>query len=82
MSSFLVIKKNLELSAGTGARMLVGKQNRAIPAPPSPLLYDSEIEYIESTGTQWIDTEVDCGSLNFSLEYKTDYKGIFWGWVH
>ena len=31
MSSFLVIKKNLELSAGSSARMLVGKQNRTIP---------------------------------------------------
>ena len=58
MSSFLVIKKNLELSAGSGARMLVGKQNRAIPAPLSPLPYDSEIEYLESTGTQWIDTGI------------------------
>lgn len=58
MSSFLVIKKNLELSAGTGTRMLVGKQNRAIPAPPSPLPYDSEVEFIESTGTQWIDTGI------------------------
>ena len=50
MSSFLVIKKNLELSAGSGARMLVGKQNHAIPAPHSPLPYDSEIEYIENDG--------------------------------
>ena len=44
MSSFLVIKKNLDLSAETGARMLIGKQNRAIP------------EYILSEGNSIVTT--------------------------
>lgn len=40
-----------------------------------------QIEYLESTGTQWINTEADCGSLNFQIELNVQNM-IQTGWVH
>ena len=61
MSSFLAIRKTVELSSDNNSHMFVGRQCRSIPQPPSPIPtkpYDAEVEYLESTGTQWIDTGI------------------------
>lgn len=34
-----------------------------------PLPYDAELEYLESTGTQWIDTGIDTTTIS---KYVTD----------
>lgn len=39
-------------------KLYVGSERRMIVAT-EPLLYDAEVEYLESTGTQWIDTGID-----------------------
>lgn len=53
------------------------------PTPPTPPLpYDAEVDYLESTGTQWIDTGV-YGAYNrgteidFALTSIQSEKGIF-----
>lgn len=49
----------------------------------TPLPYDAEIEYLESTGTQWIETGVNTvvGNLTFEVKYQfpngtSGYKGL------
>lgn len=42
--------------------------SRPSGAPTPPLPYDSEVEYLESTGTQYIDTGIECaGDCGFSI---------------
>jgi hypothetical protein len=40
----------------TSAKQIYLGVRRGTPTPPLP--YDAEVEYLESTGTQWIDTQV------------------------
>lgn len=65
-----------------GFRMTTwGKGSGPIP-PPQPKPYDSEVEFLESTGTQWIDTGIDFGnSLDFIIEMATPTLANV-GWVH
>ena len=44
------------MSFRPGARQFF--ERRGAPTPPLP--YDAEVDYIESTGTQWIDTGIPC----------------------
>lgn len=61
-----------------GASMLF--ERRGAPTPPLP--YDAEVQYLESTGTQWIDTGV-YGAYNrgteidFAVTSIQSEKGIF-----
>ena len=61
-----------------GARQFF--ERRGAPTPPLP--YDAEVEYLESTGTQWIDTGV-YGAYNrgteidFAVTSIQSEKGIF-----
>lgn len=41
------------------------------------LIYDSEIEYLESTGTQWIDTDFKPDSTTTSFELDISFEGQF-----
>lgn len=64
-----------------GARLFF--ERRAAPTPPLP--YDAEVEYLESTGTQWIDTgviptvetEIYCGFTGFSRAWNLYIFGLF-----
>lgn len=41
------------------------------PPPPPPPPYDARIEYLESSGTQWIDTGIECTS-----DLKVQFQGL------
>lgn len=45
---------------------------------PSPLPYDAEVEYLESTGTQWIDTGVK-GNENTRVELCISVSSLYSG---
>ena len=45
------------------------------------LPYDAEIEYLESSGTQYIDTNIFINSTDFEIGYTVNGYGS-WGWVH
>ena len=47
------------------------------PVPPTPPLpYDAEVEYLESTGTQYIDTGITpAANLSFSVTYQNSNSG-------
>lgn len=50
----------------------VGTGNFILGADKAPESYDAEIEYLESTGTQYIDTDINCG-LSTSLIVDGNY---------
>lgn len=55
-------------------KLYVGSERRMIVAP-EPLPYDAEVEYLESTGTQWIDTGVSCNADNIvEVEFNSPLK--------
>ena len=63
-------------SSGDGtaiATMLRLRKSSAepVPPPPPPLPYDAEIEYLESSGTQYIDT-----NIHFTSNHKIDIDFI------
>lgn len=72
-----ILTRKLYGNVGTGSFIL---------GPDSDKTYDAEVEYIEGTGTQWIDTRyVPQGSKDIRIEgkftpkgYTADY-GIWWG---
>lgn len=39
------------------------------PPPPPPPPYDARIEYLESSGSQWIDTGIECTS-NLKVQFR------------
>ena len=43
---------------------MIGVNRRRVMGGGSSLPYDAEIEYLESTGTQWIDTGIACRSYD------------------
>lgn len=47
--------------------------NAVEPVPPTPVLpYDAEVEYIESTGTQWIDTGINLrNTMQAQMSFNT-----------
>lgn len=47
----------------------------------SNLPYDSEVKYIEFTGSQYINTEVFADTLNLDIEFVSEGLPYF-GWVH
>lgn len=47
-----------------------------------PLPYDSEIQYLENSGTQYIDTNAYVNTSNFEIGYKTDGANTFFGYCH
>lgn len=52
---------------------LSGATEPTPPEPPTPVLpYDAEIEYLENTGTQWIDTNYipNPSTLEFEIKYQ------------
>lgn len=50
--------------------MLIGERNGLLSGLP----YDAEVEYLESTGTQWIDTGYRPNSITeISIVYKPEY---------
>jgi len=49
--------------------------------PPSPLPYDAEVEYLESTGTQWIDTGIGAGSGQFSMSFMSTAVTASWAYA-
>ena len=51
----------------------------AVQASEKPYLY--ELEYIESTGTQWIDTGIDISSLDYTIKANATTNFGF-GYVH
>ena len=59
--------------------MLIGMRNAMMTGKRLP--YDAEVEYIESTGTQWIDTLVNADS-NLSVEVTMANVGTPWNNVN
>ena len=61
------------MSFRQGARQFF--ERRGAPTPPLP--YDAEVEYLESTGTQWIDTGVamDYAHVTFGGAFSTSVPG-------
>ena len=56
-----------------GARQFF--ERRGAPTPPLP--YDAEVEYLESTGTQWIDTGLICDIKRIVVvDIYHDYDGL------
>ena len=54
-------------------RQLMMANTGAAPVPPGPVLpYDAEIEYLQSNGTQWIDTNYipQTSTLEFEIKYQ------------
>ena len=47
-------------------------------APP----YDAEIEYLQSSGTQYINTSLYLNTSNFEIGYNMLGKQIKWGYTH
>ena len=46
------------------------------PVPPTPPLpYDAEVEYLESTGTQWIGVEL-LGKNGYDFDYKVNFTQL------
>ena len=43
--------------------------------------YDAEIEYLEITGTQYINTGIYPTTLDLCIEYET-HTNLMWGWVY
>ena len=77
MSTFLVIKKTFDLSASNNTQILVSRQ-----FSDKLSIYDAQIEYLEGTGTQWIDTNISGSSeINTEIDFATtsvqSEKGIF-----
>ena len=61
--------------------MLVAARNGFAAGRRRP--YDAEVEYIESTGTQWIDTNYRPNSITeFSIVYKPAYYGTIFKCVY
>ena len=53
----------------TSAKHIYLGARRGTPTPPLP--YDAEVEYLESTGSQWIDTGIQgSASLEISCRFK------------
>ena len=56
---------------------------KVIDNEPTPSLpYDAEIEYLESDGTQYINTNSYVNTSNFEVGYSTKDDNFMWGWVH
>lgn len=49
---------------------------------PSPLPYDAEIEYLESNGTQYINTSLYINTSNFEVGYDMLGNQLKWGFTH
>jgi hypothetical protein len=62
-ASYFAVQK-IEVNIGEVAtltllRVVLDSAQPVPPEPPTPVLpYDAEVEYLESTGTQWIDTGI------------------------
>ena len=56
--------------------MMLGARTAAWTKSGAPLPYDAEVEYLESTGTQYIDTGV-FASLNTSVDIKAQFTELF-----
>ena len=64
--------------------MMVGARTAAWAKSGAPLPYDAEVEYLESTGTQWIDTGKVLSSTGFAYDAdilfkRTDNCQVFGG---
>lgn len=62
--------KNLIVMKGIGRRrMMMGNSEKGVVLP-----YDAQIEYLESTGAQYIDTGITpTKSLSFSVDFYNEY---------
>ena len=65
--------------------MLIANRNGM--AVPEPLPYDAEVEYLESTGTQWLITNIkpsvgDVYAVDTTVQYSSTVGGDTWltGW--
>lgn len=50
------------------------------PTPPPVLPYDSIVEYIGFTGTQYVNTLIYPTSMNLDIRYYS-YTALKWGWL-
>ena len=61
----------------TSAKHIYLGARRGTPTPPLP--YDAEVEYLESTGTQWIDTLIPMQTIRYSS--SIELKCMFLSWT-
>ena len=57
--------------------MMVGARTAAWAKSGAPLPYDAEVEYLESTGTQWIDTGKVLSSTGFAYDADILFKRTY-----
>lgn len=75
MSSFIALRKTLDLSSDANRHILVGRQNRDIPSPPSPtpdIPYDAEVEWLYAPNGAYIDTSIQYHCHKVQMKFKLD----------
>ena len=85
-NEFLVSPNNVDFVAGTAVTPTSSGYTGVVCyykiIPPLQYPYDAEIEYLQSTGTQYINTNIFINTSNFEVGYNILGNQLKWGYTH